>query len=163
MTIYYASKYGAVSDAVEKINGYLGGRAELIDLGRQGMPKHMDPRGPVLVGGPIYAGTVMRPVREFCERHLQDLLRIKTGLFISCLYRDEEGKRQLETAFPPELRAHAFNGWVIGGRLKIEELTFFHKLIITKMVKQNEDIDTIDEALLREIAEAMAWEADIAK
>ncbi|MFP4409826.1 MAG: flavodoxin domain-containing protein, partial [Spirochaetaceae bacterium] len=100
MTIYYASKYGAVSGAVEKINGYLGGRAELIDLGRQGMPKHMDPRGPVLVGGPIYAGTVMRPVREFCERHLQDLLRIKTGLFISCLYRDEEGKRQLETAFP---------------------------------------------------------------
>ncbi|MFP4408099.1 MAG: hypothetical protein ACLFPW_06215, partial [Spirochaetaceae bacterium] len=64
---------------------------------------------------------------------------------------------------PPELRAHAFNGWVIGGRLKIENLTFFHKLIITKMVKQNEDIDTIDEALLREIAEAMAWEADIAK
>ena len=79
MTIYYASKYGAVSDAAEKINEYLGGRADLIDLGRQGMPKHMDSRGPVLVGGSIYAGTVMRPVREFCERHLQDLLSVKTG------------------------------------------------------------------------------------
>lgn len=161
MTIYYASKYGAVSDAVEQINGYLGGRAELFDLGRQGMPKHVDSRGPILIGGPIYAGTVLRPVSEFCERHLHQLLTVKVGLFISCLYREEEGKRQLESAFPAELRAHAFDGWVIGGRLEINKLTFFHKVIITKMVKQTEDLDTIDEQLLREMAEALAWQADI--
>ena len=163
MTIYYASKYGAVSDAAEKINEYLGGRAELFDLGRQGMPKHFDSRGPVLVGGSIYAGTLVKPVREFCEKRLNDLLSVKTGLFISCLYRDEEGKRQLETAFPPELRAHAFNGWIIGGRLEIDKLTLLHKLIITKMVKQTEDINTVDDTLLREIAEAMAWEADVSR
>ena len=69
----------------------------------------------------------------------------------------------MESAFPPELRAHAFNGWIIGGRLEIDKLTLLHKLIITKMVKQTEDIDTIDDTLLREIAEAMAWEADVSR
>lgn len=160
MTIYYASKYGAVSDAVERINGYLGGRAELFDLGRQGMPKHVDPKGPILVGSSIYAGSVMKPVREFCERHLSELLSVRTGLFVSCLYREEEGRKQLEEAFPPELKAHAFNGWVIGGRLEIEKLSMFHRLIITKMIKQTENIDTIDDQLLREIAESVDREAN---
>lgn len=159
MTIYYASKYGAVSEAVERINGYLGGRAELFDLGRQGMPKHVDPKGPILVGSSIYAGTVLKPVREFCERRLQELLTVSTGLFVSCMHRDQEGRKQLEEAFPAELEEHAFNGWVIGGRLKIDKLSTFHRLIITKMVKQTQDIDTIDDALLREIAESLDRQA----
>ena len=163
MTIYDASKYGAVSDAAERINHYLGGRADLFNLCFQGMPKYVDQNGPVLLGGSIYAGSVLKPVRDFCERHLAELLQVKLGLFVSCLYREEEGKRQLESAFPPELRAHAFNGWVIGGRLKIDELSMLHRLIITKMVKQTEDLDTIDEALLKEIAEATTREADVSK
>ncbi|MFP4330652.1 MAG: flavodoxin domain-containing protein [Alkalispirochaetaceae bacterium] len=161
MTIYYASRYGAVSDAAERINEFLGGRAELVDLGRQGMPKRVDPHGPVLIGASMYAGSLLKPAREFCARHLRELLSVKVGLFVSCLYEGEEAKRQIERAYPPELRAHAFGAWAIGGRLEIDKLSMLHKLIITKMVKQTEDLDKIDEPLLREIAESVAWEADI--
>lgn len=163
MTIYYASKYGAVSDAVERINDYLGGRAQLFDLGRQGMPKRVDPQGPILVGASIYAGALLKPTREFCERHMRELLSVKTGLFVSCLHEGEEAKRQIESAFPAELKAHAFGSWSVGGRLEIGKLSMLHKLIITKMIKQTEDLDNIDDAVLREIAEALAWEEDIAE
>jgi menaquinone-dependent protoporphyrinogen oxidase len=105
----------------------------------------------------VYAGRLHKDVPAFCESHRDELTSLPVGLFVGCLYTGEKAMQQLEQGFPPWILSRAFGKYVVGGEVKMEELSFLHRLIMRGVAKTKEDISSLDEPEIeRMIAEVRA-------
>lgn len=124
--VLYATKYGSSREAAKMIADALGG-AELHDL-RIGAPV-LDGYDEVILGGPVYIGHMLKPVRSYMDAHSAELLRIKLGLFI-CSGNPEGTDGYPDAIFPQELCRHAAAVCMAGGALKITKLKLFDRWIV---------------------------------
>jgi menaquinone-dependent protoporphyrinogen oxidase len=130
--VAYRTRYGCTRRYAELLAEKLAGEVTVADLRRESRlsPAAFDL---VLLGSPIYAGAVPAGVTRFCERHRSELLRVRVGLFICCLYEGEKARVQLDAAFPEWLSLHAFGRWALGGEIRLEGLRFFDRLLVRAM------------------------------
>ena len=147
--IAYATRYGTTKRVAEQVAAEVRG-ATAAEIGRNGAP---DPGRSdlVVIGGPVYAGKIVSVVPKYCEANREALSRGPVALFISCLYKEEQAKQQLEAAFPPWLLSRAFGKYTVGGAVHMDRLSFFHRMIMKGVMKTSEDIDAIDEAGIRKM------------
>ena len=127
--VAYRTRYGCTRRYAALLAEKLPGQVTLTDLRRAGRlsPAAFDL---VLLGSPIYAGAVPAGVTGFCERHRSELLQVRVGLFICCLYEGQRAQAQLDSAFPQWLSLHAFGRWALGGEIRLEALRFFDRLLV---------------------------------
>ena len=151
--IVYKSRYGSTEGRAKRLAGLIGEGASLADLGRERRPS-LDGFDAVIIGGPIYAGKLPRAILSFCERERERLLAIRVGLFICCLYKDEEAVAELRSAFPGWLSAHAFAADWLGGEIHIDRLSYLHKALARSILGQIKDVANIRDDAIRALAEA---------
>ena len=67
------------------------GQADVYNL--KTMPKlNLEEYDTVIIGGYIHAGRIAGPVKKFCRKNMEALLKKKLGLFISCMDEGENAE-----------------------------------------------------------------------
>jgi menaquinone-dependent protoporphyrinogen oxidase len=153
--IAYATKYGTTGRIAERVREGLSVPAELVRLNDTLDPPlaHADV---VLVGGSIYAGRIRPQVTKFCERHQDELLARPVGLFVSCLYGEEQGGAQIGESFPGWLLAHAFGRYNLGGAVAFSQLRVVDRFLMQKIGKVSSDIESINEGEIERLTADVA-------
>lgn len=153
--IVYASNHGATENVANQLAGLLSGEpAKVINLRKN---KSFNPEGyeRVLIGGSIHVGQIQKPLKQFCIKYKDQLVNTKLGLFICCMYTDEQASRQFELNFPEILREHSSSNKIVGGAFNFEKMNWFEKVIVKKVAGVTQSVSNLDESRIREIAEEM--------
>jgi menaquinone-dependent protoporphyrinogen oxidase len=143
--IAYAGKKGATEELARTIAAPLNGEADLVNLQKDAEPNPAD-YDCVIVGGAVFAGTVHKAVRSFCEKHEESLRSRRLALFL-CSLREEEVENTFARSFPASLRSQAAQQSWLGGRIRFTD----HNVIIRSMLKKI--MGTADDV------ENMRWDA----
>ncbi|MBQ0058489.1 MAG: hypothetical protein KBS83_00800 [Lachnospiraceae bacterium] len=124
--IAYASKTGSTRKAAEELAKYFK-RVDLVDLAKE-MP---DPSKytAVVVGSPIHAGKILKPVRTFLENNEKVLAENRTGYFICNMMLDQT-PMMLKNNFPSSISRTAVAMDSFGGEMKMENAKGFEKFFI---------------------------------
>ena len=150
--IIYASHYGATREIARRISARIDG-AVLHDL-RQAAAPSIDGYDGVIIGSPLYAGTVKKEVKAFVARHAEGLRGKAVGLFLSGFEADNEFF-YFERNFPKDMLAAAKATCFPGGVYDPAKAGLFHKIMLKVVGKKMPYTDTIDDAKIQRFAEAM--------
>ena len=106
--IIYSSKLGKTRKISEYTAKEL--KADIFDLKKQ-TAIDLSKYDHIIFGTGIHAGKPYAPLVEFLENNSVQLAKKKTSLFLSCMYDDLKGTKQVER---------------VSGELKIRDAFFFH-------------------------------------
>jgi menaquinone-dependent protoporphyrinogen oxidase len=137
--IAYRTRYGTTERYARLLAERLPGESRLADL-RHASRLSPGDYGLILLGSPIYGGTILPGLGSFCERHREELLSRPVGLFICCLYEGERARAQLDSAFPDWLSLHAFGRWVLGGEVRLDRLNLLDRFLVRRLIRVQRDI-----------------------
>ena len=152
--IAYRSKYGTTAACARALGQRIGAQTVIADLASPPWPNAAE-FDVVLIGGSIYSGRIQREVRVFCDRHRDDLLRRRVGLFLCCMYQGEHALAQLKGAYPGWLSAHAFGAGLFGGELHHARLSLLDKLLLLGLPRASQEVLQIDESAIESMAAAV--------
>ena len=109
----------------------------------------------IIVGGPIYGGSLLPEVLNFCTKYRGSLEKREVALFICCLFEKEKAQEQLNSAFPGWLSLHAFARRSLGGELKPMDLRLLDRLIIRRLAGRRENKSTLELDAVEELAHSV--------
>lgn len=141
--IIYATRNGTTARAAGLLADQLTGEVELAEIG-QGAAPDLEAFDTVLVGGSIRAGQVHKHVKQLCAEHSATLLQKRLGLFLCHMYEGETAQKQLDDAYPAELRAHATATGLFRGAFDFDRMGFIEKAIVRKVAGVTESVDKLD-------------------
>ncbi|HUX50003.1 MAG TPA: flavodoxin domain-containing protein [Spirochaetia bacterium] len=154
--IAYASRYGTSETCARTLSRLIGGDSEVMNLrnGRldDGSRPDIAAFEAVVVGGPIYAGRIMREVPAFCENNRSVLEARRVGLFICCLYEGERADAELTESFPPWIAAHAAGRYAFGGAVTLSRLGMLDRFLMRKVAQTDHDLNTVKEERISALA-----------
>jgi menaquinone-dependent protoporphyrinogen oxidase len=151
--IAYATRYGTAHYCAEELVKRIEGETQLVDLSHTRNPP-LAGYDTVIIGGSIYASRIQPAVVAFAEANREQLLALRVGLYICCLYEGEKAREELYQNFPAWLTAHAFAALPLGGRVRVDQLRWLDRLIYKKVAKMNEGIEHVLEDRIDELAGA---------
>jgi menaquinone-dependent protoporphyrinogen oxidase len=151
--IVYATKYGCTEKCANMLAEKLKDEVTLCNL----LEGKADPAAfdAVIVGGPYYMGRMHKKIRAFSRKHMKALKGKKTGLFVICMAQGEDLEREMDAAFPEELKAAAIVKENFGGEYLLSKMESFHRLVVTKITNSEEDQSNIHTDAIDRFAEAM--------
>lgn len=129
--IAYATKHGVTENCAKELQKRLPGGADMLNL-KKGTPD-LAKYDTVILGVSVYAGMPRRQMKAFIAAHGAELLKKKLGLFLCCLADGEQGQKQMEAAYTPELRKAAAAQGVLGGGFNVSDMGAFEKFIVKKI------------------------------
>ncbi|OFY15985.1 MAG: hypothetical protein A2X11_07140 [Bacteroidetes bacterium GWE2_42_24] len=153
--IVYVSNHGATERVANQLANLLAVKpADVINLRKN---KSFNPEGyeRVLIGGSIHVGQIQKPMKQFCNKYTDQLLTTRLGLFVCCMYTDDQALQQFELNFPELLRKHSTSNKIIGGAFDFEKMNWFEKIIVRKVAGVNQTTSNLDESKILEMAEEM--------
>lgn len=150
--IVFMSKHGCAEKAARIIGEHISDSVvSVVDLKSRAdidLPRY----DTVIIGGPIYLGSLQRGLRKFCDKYLAQLLTKRIGLFICCMNEGEAALKHYEAVFDGALRSRAVAAGIFGGELDFERLSVLEKGVIGQAVSITESVSRFDEAAVREFA-----------
>ncbi len=141
--IIFASKKGATEKCANILVEKIDNDAKLINLKTEKNPE-IDGFDAVIIGGPIYMGTLDKRVTKFVERNKAALLSKKLGLYICCMEDGEVRMQQFESAYDEELRNHAVAHGQFGGAFDFKKMNFIVRSMIRMAAKVKESTENFD-------------------
>ncbi len=129
--IAYATKHGITEKCAKELQKRLPAGAELCNL-KNGTPD-LNKYDSVILGVSIYAGMPRKQVKAFAAKHGDILAKKKLGLFLCCMSDGEQAQKQLDAAYPAELRKAARAQGVLGGGFNVSDMGAFEKFIVKKV------------------------------
>ncbi|MFW5689884.1 MAG: flavodoxin domain-containing protein [Spirochaetota bacterium] len=159
LAILYTTKYGSTRIAAETIARRCAeagaSMPEVLDVGSLSRLPEVDT---IVIGAPVYGGSIPRPMRAFVESHIDGLLDRSVALFLSCLYTGDRAEQQLADNYPSRLVAHSLGRYYVGGRIRLGELRWLDRLIMKRVGGVDHDVDSFNDAeinrLVRDVAGA---------
>jgi menaquinone-dependent protoporphyrinogen oxidase len=152
--IVYASKHGTTAKCAKALMLLLGNGTSIHDLKTGPLPD-LDGFDTVILGGPIYAGSLPANLRAFCQSQANVLASKRLGLFTCSMLGGEEGLSQLIHAFPERLSASAAAKSTFGGEFNTASMNLFERLIVKMVGNRMGPGASLDEAAIAFFAEAM--------
>lgn len=149
--IVYASKHGCTEKCAQNLADTIGTEVVLSNL-KSETPDLANYDG-VVIGAPVYAGSVPAVVKKFHTDNLDLLKDKKLGLFICCGTVDK-GQEMLEAAYPQELRNLAVISKSFGGAVSLEKQNFLIRTLLKNVLKLKESFKAIDSQAITEFAQA---------
>ncbi len=126
--IAYAGKHGTTRECVERLNAFFDGKnVSVVDLAKETPDaREFDI---CLVGASVRFGRLQKAARSFLKEQEDILCQKHLGLFFCCgLTHENEYYR--EVLFSKKLRRQAFETIYFGGSLRLENLSFWEKILI---------------------------------
>jgi menaquinone-dependent protoporphyrinogen oxidase len=132
--IIYATKYGTSEKCAKLLKDKINGEVELVNISKNS-EVDLSKYDKVVIGGPIYMGTMQNKITEFCNANIEALKNKKIALFACSMFGGEKGEENMRNSFPNNLKNTAVSMKLFGGELNIDKMKFMDKFI-TKMVKK---------------------------
>ena len=154
LSLVYTTRYGSTQLAAEAIargcedRGIAPAEIELRDLRED---SSMPAGEIVVIGAPIYGGTIPKPVSRFVEANLDSLLERRIAIYLSCLYDGERAEKQLADNFPARLIAHSFGQYYVGGRVELTQLRWLDRVIMKRVGGVERDVDKSNPGEIRRL------------
>lgn len=152
--IVYASKNGTTEKCAYLLAEQLHGQVDTLNL-KTNQTADWDAYDTVVIGGPIYAGSILKEVAAFCQDNLNMLTQKNLGLFICGLQEDETIEKELAASFPQELQQKAITKSYFGGELYFSKMGRFERWMMKKMAKSEEDISELRTDNIETFAETL--------
>jgi menaquinone-dependent protoporphyrinogen oxidase len=159
LSIAYSTKYGFTQLAAEAIARGCQDRdiapadIELRDLRAE---SSMPAGEIVVIGAPIYGGSIPKAVSRFVEANLDALLERRIALYLSCLYDGERAEKQLADNFPARLIAHSFGQYYVGGRVVLTQLRWLDRVIMKRVGGVEHDVDKSNPEEIRRLIDDLS-------
>lgn len=151
--IVYRSKYGAAAECARRIAACLNAECDVTDL-KERKPDPA-PYDLIVIGGSIYAGRMQRSVQRYCEKHRDALRAMPVGCYISCLYKGDQAREELEANYPGWLKAHACAADWLGGQIRLKEMKKLDRLLYTRISGVTEDVTALDDERIQTFCATM--------
>jgi len=149
--IVYATKHGAAGILAQRIAEKMKG-AVVCNLEKDNV--NLDEYECVIIGSSVYAGRARKQTKEFISKNMENLLKKKVGLFLSCLETVNE-KTYFESNYPPEILQAAKAKCSPGGIFDPKKAGAIERLIIKIIKKKVNYIDTIDNIKIDQFVKAL--------
>jgi menaquinone-dependent protoporphyrinogen oxidase len=155
--IVYASRYGCTERCAREIGSRVPGPTYLDLRGRKpDAAALLEASSAVAIGGPIYAGRILKAVPRFCEAHRTALLGRRVVLFITCLERGVRAREELGGAFPEWLIAHAYSRRILGGEARPAAMRHVDRFLFRKVAGETGDVLRLDNHEIEKVARELA-------
>lgn len=154
--IVYASNHGTVEKCARELFRRIDGKVDLCNLNRRDSLPDLSVYDTVIVGGSIHNGSIQDEISSFCNKNLEMLSSKRLGLFINCLYSGEKAEQQLKDAYPELLRQRAVVHDYFGGEIDEMKLSFWEKIVITRMIEEGELVIALSKERIDRFAEKMS-------
>lgn len=142
--VIYMSRHGTTEKVATEIRDRLGADITvLVNLEDQETPNLNDFHC-VIIGGSVHAGTIQGKLMSFCQRHTDELLNTRLGLFM-CFMNDDLKEMEFEDSFPLVLRAHAVAKGMFGGEFLLEKMSFLERTAVRKIKGIDTSVSRLDQ------------------
>lgn len=141
--IIYSTKYGATQAYAEMIANQANCIIDSRDV-TEVTGKTLQDVDTIVLGSPIYIGSITKSMQKFCEKYEDILLTKRLYLFINGLRSGEELAEELAKAYTEKLRKHASGQVAFGGKVSVSKLKFVDKKIMQMVSKQDPRFETFD-------------------
>lgn len=140
IAVVYSSKYGTTKKICETIAEHSDSNTtfDLFCLDKGEKPD-LNSYDHIIIGTSVYAGKPRASVVAFCDTNKEALAKHHCSLFV-CGMDKANADKELETTYPPELRASAEQLKFFEGEFKLEEMKFFDKMILKLMLKVKQSV-----------------------
>ena len=152
--IVYASKYGCTEKCAKLLSKELKGEVDIINLKRI-RDIDISKCEKIIIGGSIYIGKIQKEVTEFCSKNLDELMKIRIGLFICGMQEGDTINTELNQNFNPVLIKIADAKECFGGEFIFDKMNFIDKFIVKKVSKVTSNKSNILEENIHKFAQAM--------
>ena len=132
--IIYSSKYGCTADCAMNLKSRLQGDVTVLDVKNSTANTNYNDYDTVIIGGSVYVGKMAKPLRAFCEKNLNTLVKKRIGIFLCCALPKDSSK-VLGDNIPSTLLKHAVTTKVFGCEARLEKMSFIDKTIIKAVTK----------------------------
>ncbi len=150
--VIYMSKHGCAGKAARIIRENLhDDDVTLVDL-KTKPAIDLSRYDTIIIGGPVYLGSLQKGLRNFCDKNLPALLTKRIGLFICCMNQGDAACAHYESVFDASLRFRAVAAGIFGGELDFEHLSLIEKSVLGQVVNITASVSRFDEAAVREFA-----------
>lgn len=124
--ILYATSHGATKLCAEKLADALGEKADVFRV--RNFSGDFSPYDCVVVGTPVYGGSILKEMKEFCVAHSTALAHRSFAVFFSCLSETQEIiDGYLRHNFPEDLADKAIACASFGGAFYFSRLNFLER------------------------------------
>jgi len=151
--ILYATKHGGTRTVAERIATHLNG-AKLHDLKQNDIPS-LSECDCVIIGSPVYAGTIRKEAKVFLSQNANELQSKKLGLFL-CGMSKSDAEKCFAYNFPPEILQSTTAASFLCGIFDPQKANAIERLIMKAVTKQAEYISTVDDEKIAQFAERLS-------
>jgi menaquinone-dependent protoporphyrinogen oxidase len=145
--IAYATKHGVTEKCAKELQKRIPGGAELCNL--KNSTPDLTKYDSVILGASVYAGMPRKQVKAYAAQYSESLSKKKLGLFLCCMSDGEQAQKQMESAYPTDLRKAACVQGVLGGGFNTSHMNFIEKFAVEKISgKKVEDSFTLRQDVL---------------
>ncbi|MDR2816414.1 MAG: flavodoxin domain-containing protein [Proteiniphilum sp.] len=154
--IVFASNHGTVEKCARELFRRIDGKVDICNLKRRNFLPDLSGYDAVIVGGSIHSGKIQDEISSFCSENLELLATKRLGLFVNCLYSDGNVQQQLDDAFPETLNQKAVVRDCFGGEIDNLKLSFWERIVTTRMIKQGDLLVAISKERIERFADIMS-------
>jgi len=154
--IIFASNHGTVEKCARELFRLIDGKVDICNLNQRKMLPDLTNYDSIIVGGSIHSGKIQVEIATFCEENQNELASKRLGLFISCIYKGEKAQRQLDEAFPEELRRNAVVSDYFGGEIDELKLNFWERLVTKQMIEKEDLVVALSNEKIKRFAKLMS-------
>lgn len=153
--IAFSSKHGCTVRCADMLERQLDGEVHKLNLSlTKKWPDSLEEYDKVILGSPIYEGSIVGEVDQFSKAFLEDLKQKAIGLFI-CGMREDKIQQELDTNFPPELHETAVVRDYFGGAFRFKTMSTLERSIVRYGANVHEDVSTVQKETIQAFAEKM--------
>lgn len=152
--IVYATMHGFTGLISKKMSEHLGDEVILVNLYKNKHPQ-LSGIDRVIIGGSIHAGRIQKRIKEFCERHSDELREKELGLFICCAEDVKIAAWQRMNAFPEELLVVAKSTAVFRRGFDSERMNFFDNMVVRRITGIKKNTAKVDFEAVRQFSRRM--------
>ncbi len=152
--IVYETKYGSTEKCALRLKEKLSGEVTLVNIKNEPAPALLD-YDKVIIGGPVYVGSLLKKIGRFCGLNEQLLKTKKLGLFILNMREGEAAAAELDSAYSESLRTAAAALGAFGGAFNLSVMNPLNRMIVKKVSKVTEDTSSLSEESISLFAEQM--------
>lgn len=137
--IVYASKFGFTEKCAQLLAKKLNGHVDIYNV-KEPLPLKFEDYQKIIIGSSIYMGKIHREMRQFCNDHLQAILKLDIGLFITGAQEGLTLKNEMIENFPIEIREKSRVVGYFGYAFDFDKMNFIERMIINNVarISQNE-------------------------
>jgi menaquinone-dependent protoporphyrinogen oxidase len=148
--ILYATKHGTTKACAKELQKLLTDDSKVLPIEAQETDLSTYDR--IVLGSSVYMGDINRKMKSFIKKN-KDILEGKiSGLFLCCMYKDQQAKVQFQKGYPEALRKKAIAHGFFGGAFDFDRMNFMEKKIIKKVAQVEQSVNLIDKDALKQFA-----------